>query len=84
LTQAIVAVTKKGQATIPSKLRKKHKIGKRVLVIDTDAGVLLKAIADPVVEKGSLKGLFAGAGSRELIEEARSIEYRRERVSKRR
>lgn len=79
-----MAVTKKGQATIPSKLRKKHKIGKRVLVIDTDAGVLLKAIADPIVEEGSLKGLFAGAGSRDLIDEARSIEYRRERVSKRR
>jgi len=75
-----VTVTKKGQATIPSQLRKKHKIGRKVLVIDTDAGVLLKPIADPVVEKGSLKELFAGTDSRELIEEARFVEHRRERV----
>jgi len=79
-----VTVTKKGQATIPSKLRTKHKIGKKVLVIDTDAGVLLKPIADPVLEKGSLKELFAGAGSRQLIEEARSIEFRRERAPRHR
>ena len=84
MTQAIVTVTKKGQATIPSKLRKKHKIGRKVLVVDTDSGVLLKAIADPIVEKGSLKGLFAGKGSRDLIEEARSTEYQRERTPRRR
>jgi AbrB family looped-hinge helix DNA binding protein len=84
LTQVIVTVTKKGQATIPSKLRKKHKIGRKVLVIDTEAGVLLKPIPDPAVEKGSLKELFAGTDSRELIEEARTIEYLRERDSRHR
>ena len=77
----IVTVTKKGQATIPSQLRRKHKIGRKVLVIDTDAGVLLKPVADPIVEKGSLKELFAGADSRDLIEEARSIEKRKEKAS---
>jgi len=79
-----VSVTKKGQATIPSRLRKKHKIGRKVLVVDTDAGVLLKPIPDPAAEKGSLKELLADTDSRELIEEARSVEYRRERVSRHR
>jgi AbrB family looped-hinge helix DNA binding protein len=84
LTQAIVTVTKKGQATIPSQLRKKHKIGRKVLVIDTEAGVLLKPVADPIVEKGSLKELFAGTDSRDLIEEARFIEKRKEKASRHR
>jgi len=84
LTQAVVTVTKKGQATIPIELRKKHKIGRKVLVIDTDAGVLLKPVADPIVEKGSLKKLFASSDSRELIEEARFTESQKERASKQR
>jgi AbrB family looped-hinge helix DNA binding protein len=84
LTQAIVTVTKKGQATIPSELRKKHKIGRKVLVVDTDAGVLLKPVADPSTEKGSLRELFADTGSRELIKEARSVEHRKERQPRRR
>ena len=79
-----MTVTKKGQATIPSELRKKHKIGRKVLVIDTDAGVLLKPVADPVVEKGSLKKLFADKDSHELIDEARSVERQREKRSMRR
>jgi bifunctional DNA-binding transcriptional regulator/antitoxin component of YhaV-PrlF toxin-antitoxin module len=33
--ESIVTVTKKSQATIPKALRKKHRIGKKVLVIDT-------------------------------------------------
>ena len=84
LTQTMVTVTKKGQATIPSRLRKKHKIGRKVLVIDTDEGVLLKPVADPIVERGSLKELFGSTSSRELIKEARSVEYRKERASRHR
>lgn len=79
MKQSIVTVTKKGQATIPSALRRKHKIGRRVRVIDTDAGVLLKPIPDPLTEKGSLRKLFPRKNSSELIEEARSVEYSRER-----
>ena len=39
-----VVVTKKGQTTIPVRLRKKYKIeeGTRLEVVDTDAGILLK------------------------------------------
>ncbi len=84
MTQEIVTVTRKGQATIPSELRKKHKIGRKVLVIDTDTGVLLKPIADPALEKGSLKDLFKGSSSKELIEEARSEESRKDRAPRRR
>ena len=39
-----VVVTKKGQTTIPVRLRKKYKIeeGTRLEVVDTDQGILLK------------------------------------------
>ncbi|MBI2126251.1 MAG: AbrB/MazE/SpoVT family DNA-binding domain-containing protein [Thaumarchaeota archaeon] len=76
--ESIVTVTKKGQATIPKKLREKHKILKRVIVIDTDEGVLIKPVPDPMAEVGSLKELFRGKTSRQLIEEARVEEIRRE------
>jgi AbrB family looped-hinge helix DNA binding protein len=76
----IVTVTKKGQATIPKKLREKHKIGKKVLVVDTEDGVLLKPIQDPKAERGSLKELFKGRTSKQLIEEARAKEASREKA----
>lgn len=82
MKQTIVTVTKKGQATIPSALRRKHRIGRRVRVIDTDRGVLLKPIPDPLTEKGSVRKLFPGKNSTELIEEARSVEYSRERAAR--
>jgi AbrB family looped-hinge helix DNA binding protein len=39
-----VTVTKKGQTTIPVRLRKKYKIeeGTRLQVVDTEEGILLK------------------------------------------
>ena len=39
-----VVVTRKGQTTIPSKLRRKYKIeeGTRLEVVDTNDGILLK------------------------------------------
>lgn len=84
MKQAIVTVTKKGQATIPVRLRKKHGIGRRVLVIDTEAGVLLKPLPDPRVDNGSLRELFVDTNSKELIEEARFVEHLRELASRRR
>ncbi len=84
MSEAIVSVTKKGQATIPSKLRKKHGIGRKVLVVDTDAGVLLKPVPDPLLEKGSLSRVFEGQGSRDLIDEARAAERSRELAATRR
>ncbi|MEM3143335.1 MAG: AbrB/MazE/SpoVT family DNA-binding domain-containing protein [Candidatus Nitrosotenuis sp.] len=74
----IVTVTKKGQATIPKKLREKHKIGKKVLAVDTQDGVLFKPILDPTTEKGSLRTLFKGKTARHLIREARADEIKKE------
>jgi len=43
-TKTEVVVTRKGQTTIPAKLRKKYKIqeGTRLQVIDTKEGILFK------------------------------------------
>jgi len=79
MVEIIVTVTKKGQATIPKELRDKHKIGKKALAVDTEDGVLLKQVPDPLMEKGSLKALFKGRTSKQLIEEARSEEAKREK-----
>ncbi len=65
-----VVVTKKGQTTIPAKLRKKYKIeeGTKLSVIDTEEGILLKpkktiwemigAFPDPVVAEKIDKLLY--------------------------
>jgi bifunctional DNA-binding transcriptional regulator/antitoxin component of YhaV-PrlF toxin-antitoxin module len=84
MTEAIVTVTKKGQATIPIHMRRKHNIGRKVLVVDTDAGVLLKPVPDPMIEKGSLRKLFEGSSSLDLIDEARAAERKGERSAKHR
>ena len=69
----VVTVTKKGQPTIPKAMRERHKIGRKTLVIDTQRGVLVKAIPDPSEERGSLKGLF-GKSSKEIMSEIRAEE----------
>lgn len=79
MTEAVVTVTKKGQATIPIEMRRRHGIGRKALAVDTKEGVLLKPVPDPQKERGSLRNLFEGVSSRELIEEARAVERRRER-----
>jgi bifunctional DNA-binding transcriptional regulator/antitoxin component of YhaV-PrlF toxin-antitoxin module len=78
----VVSVTKKGQATIPKRFRDRHAIGRKVLAVDTAEGVLLKPIPDPFDEKGSLKAMFKGKSSKELIEEARHQEFQNERNRK--
>lgn len=77
--EVIVTVTRKGQATIPKRLRERHKIGNKVLVIDTEKGVLLKPVPSPLDEKGSIKKFFKGTTSEQLIKEARSEEAKREK-----
>ena len=54
----VVNVTKKGQATIPKKLREKYGIRKKALVVGINEGILLKPVPDPSEERGSLKKLF--------------------------
>ena len=77
--EVVVTVTKKGQATIPKKLRERHNIGKKVLVIDTAEGVLLRPVPSPTDEKGSIKKFFRGTTSGQMIREARSDEGRRDK-----
>ena len=78
MSEAVVAVTKKGQATIPKSMREKHKIGSKALVIDTAQGVLVKPIPDPSMEKGSLKGMLGGKSSKEIMDDVRLEESKRE------
>ena len=78
MAEAVVAVTKKGQATIPKKMRERHGIGRKALVEDTAEGVLLKPLPSPLAERGSLRALFKGRSSKEILAEARKVESERE------
>jgi AbrB family looped-hinge helix DNA binding protein len=75
----IVSVTKKGQATIPKKLREKYGIKDRVLVEEDEKGIILKPLPSPDEDFGSLKPIFKGKSSRELLEEARKEEFDKEK-----
>jgi AbrB family looped-hinge helix DNA binding protein len=73
----IVSVTKKGQATIPKDLREKFKVGDKVLVVETDEGILFKPLPRPEDEFGSLKDLFEERSAREILDKARSRDQMR-------
>ncbi len=75
----VVSVTKKGQATIPKDLRDKHGVKDKVIVIETEEGILFKPLPTPEEEFGSLKELFADKTSREVLEEARTEDLAREK-----
>jgi len=68
----VVSVTKKGQATIPKDLREKFKVGDKVLVVETEEGILFKPLPLPEDEFGSLRELFEGKTAREILDEARA------------
>ncbi|MGD0175573.1 MAG: AbrB/MazE/SpoVT family DNA-binding domain-containing protein [Candidatus Bathyarchaeia archaeon] len=40
----MVTVTRKGQATIPKEMRDKHGVRDKVLAVDVDKGILLRAV----------------------------------------
>lgn len=67
----VVSVTKKGQATIPKKLRKKYGITDKVLIEETEKGLILKPVPLPSEDFGSLKATFKNKSARKLLEEAR-------------
>jgi len=71
----VVSVTKKGQATIPKRLRKKYGIKDKVIVEESEYGVLLKPLPSPSDERGSLKEIFKGKTARQLLDEARKEEF---------
>jgi AbrB family looped-hinge helix DNA binding protein len=75
----VVSVTRKGQATIPKDLREKFGVGDRVLVVETDEGILFKPLPRPEDDFGSLKGFFKGKTAREILEEARTQDRMREK-----
>ena len=75
----VVSVTRKGQATIPKDLREKFGVGNRVLVVETDEGILFKPLPRPEDDFGSLKGLFKGKTASEILEEARTQDRMREK-----
>lgn len=74
----IVGITKKGQATIPKKFREKFKFKDKAIVIETKEGVLFKPIPDISKEKGSLRKFFKRS-AKEILEEARKNDYKREK-----
>jgi AbrB family looped-hinge helix DNA binding protein len=71
----VVSVTKKGQATIPKRLRKKYGIKDKVLIEEDEKGIVLKPLPSPNDDFGSLKSVFKGKTARELLEEARREEF---------
>jgi len=75
----VVSVTKKGQATIPKDLREKFNVGDKVLVVETDEGILFKPLPRPEDEFGSLKDLFEERSAREILDKARSRDQMREK-----
>jgi AbrB family looped-hinge helix DNA binding protein len=75
----VVSVTKKGQATIPKRLRKKYGIKNKVLIEEDEKGIVLKPLPSPDEEFGSLKAVFKGKSSRELLQEARKEEFNKEK-----
>ncbi|MFP3952314.1 MAG: AbrB/MazE/SpoVT family DNA-binding domain-containing protein [Candidatus Bathyarchaeia archaeon] len=74
----VVSVTKKGQATIPKDLREKFGVGDKVLVVETEEGILFKPLPMPKDEFGSLSDLFKDSTAREVLEEARAQDLMRE------
>jgi len=75
----VVSVTKKGQATIPKRLRKKYGIKDKVIVEESECGVLLKPLPSISEERGSLKGFFKGKTGKQLLDEARKEEVAQEK-----
>lgn len=76
----VVKITEKGQATIPKHLRVKFGFKDRAIVIESEKGILLRPISDISEEKGSLKELFKGTTAKEVIDEARKEDIRREKT----
>ncbi len=79
MTEQIVSVTKKGQATIPKEMRERHGIRKKALVVEIEEGILVKPLPKPSADRGSLKTILKDKTSREVLFEVRKEELRRER-----
>ena len=80
----VSSVTKKGQATIPKRLRQKYGIKDKVMFEENECGIVLKPLPSISEEYGSLKGLFKGKTARKLLDEARKEEFAQEKEFERR
>ena len=80
MVEVVVSITKKGQATIPKKLREKYGLTNKALLVEEEGkGLLLKRLPSPHDEFGSLKHLYPGKTAREIIEEGRKADYERDK-----
>jgi len=75
----VVSVTKKGQVTIPKRLRIKYGITNKALFEETACGLVLKPLPSPKDDLGFLKPFANGKTARELLEEARNEELARDK-----
>ncbi len=80
----VVSVTKKGQATIPKRLRKKYGIRDKIMFEEDERGIMLKPLPSPNEDFGSLKATFKGKTSKELLREARKEETAKEKEREKR
>jgi len=75
----VVSVTKKGQATIPKDMREKFGVVDRVLVVETEEGILFKPLPRLEDEFGSLKSVFENKTAKDILDEARTHDRLREK-----
>ncbi len=75
----VVSVTKKGQATIPKRLREKYGIKNKVIFEENECGLVLKPAPTPDDLFGSFKAFANGKTAHQLIEEGRREEYAKEK-----
>jgi AbrB family looped-hinge helix DNA binding protein len=75
----VVSVTKKGQATIPKKLRQKYGIKDKVIFEENECGIVLKPVPSPAELMGSFKAFAKGKTARQLLEESRREEVAQEK-----
>ncbi len=75
----VVSVTKKGQATIPKRLRTKYHIKDRVIFEENECGLVVKAVPTPDDLFGSFKAFAKGKTARQLLEEARKEEFAKDK-----
>ena len=76
----VVKITKKGQATIPRRFRKKFGFKDRAIALESEEGILLKPLPEIPEEKGSLREIFKGKTAKEVLEKARKEDLRKERL----
>ncbi len=71
----VISVTKKGQATIPKRLRQKYGIKDKVIFVENECGLIMKPAPTPDDLFGSFKAFAKGKTARQLLEEARKEEF---------